>query len=62
MALRQDKSEHRDPFRLGDDPLVEEELKLELFEAACADAEIPPTLRRQAGYDDVAWHAERLGR
>ena len=62
MPLRQDKFEHRDPCRLGDYPLVEKELKVELLEAACAEAGIPPTLRRQAGYDHVAWHAERTGR
>jgi len=55
-----------------DDPFLEKELKPELLEAACADAGIPLTLRRQAGYDHsyyfistfmadhVAWHAERL--
>ena len=54
------------------DPFLEKELRPELLEAACADAGIPLTLRRQAGYDHsyyfistfmadhVAWHAERL--
>ena len=54
------------------DPFLEKELRPELFEAACADAGIPLTLRRQAGYDHsyyfissfmadhVRWHAERL--
>ena len=57
-----------------DDPFLEKELKPELLEAACAAAEIPLTLRRQAGYDHsyyfistfmadhVAWHATRLAR
>ena len=54
------------------DPFLEKELRPELLEAACADAGIPLTLRRQAGYDHsyyfissfmadhVRWHAERL--
>ena len=54
------------------DPFIEKELRPELLEAACADAGIPLTLRRQAGYDHsyyfissfmadhVRWHAERL--
>ena len=54
------------------DPFLEKELRPELLEVACADAGIPLTLRRQAGYDHsyyfistfmadhVAWHAERL--
>jgi S-formylglutathione hydrolase len=54
------------------DPFLEKELRPELLEAACADAGIPLTLRRQAEYDHsyyfistfmadhVAWHAERL--
>jgi S-formylglutathione hydrolase len=59
---------------IGDaDPFLEKELKPELLEAACRDAGIPLTLRRQPGYDHsyyfistfmadhVAWHAERLG-
>jgi S-formylglutathione hydrolase len=58
---------------IGDaDPFLEKELKPELLEAACADAGIPLTLRRQPGYDHsyyfistfmadhVAWHAARL--
>ena len=56
------------------DPFFEKELKPELLEAACRDAGIPLTLRRQPGYDHsyyfistfmadhVAWHAERLRR
>ena len=54
------------------DPFLEKELRPELLEAACDDAGIPLTLRRQAGYDHsyyfistfmadhVRWHAERL--
>ena len=54
------------------DPFLDKELRPELLEVACADAGIPLTLRRQAGYDHsyyfistfmadhVAWHAERL--
>ena len=54
------------------DSFLEKELRPELLEMACADAGIPLTLRRQAGYDHsyyfistfmadhVAWHAERL--
>ena len=54
------------------DPFLDKELKPELLEVACAEAGIPLTLRRQAGYDHsyyfistfmadhVAWHAERL--
>jgi S-formylglutathione hydrolase len=58
---------------IGDaDPFLEKELKPELLEAACGDAGIALTLRRQPGYDHsyyfistfmaehVAWHAERL--
>jgi S-formylglutathione hydrolase len=58
---------------IGDaDPFLEKELKAELLEAACRDAGIPLTLRRQPGYDHsyyfistfmadhVAWHAARL--
>jgi len=56
------------------DPFLERELKPELLEAACGDAGIALTLRRQAGYDHsyyfistfmadhVRWHAERLKR
>ena len=56
------------------DPFLDKELKPELLEAACRDAGIPLTLRRQPGYDHsyyfistfmadhVAWHAERLQR
>ena len=54
------------------DPFLERELKPELLEAACADAGIALTLRRQAGYDHsyyfistfmadhIRWHAEQL--
>jgi S-formylglutathione hydrolase len=58
---------------IGDaDPFLDKELKPELLEAACRDAGIPLTLRRQPGYDHsyyfistfmadhVRWHAERL--
>ena len=56
------------------DPFLERELRPELLEQACAEADIPLTLRRQAGYDHsyyfistfmadhVGWHAERLNR
>lgn len=56
------------------DPFFEKELKPELLEGACAEAGIPLTLRRQAGYDHsyyfistfmadhVRWHAERMKR
>ena len=60
---------------IGDaDPFIDKELKPELLEAACAEAGVPLTLRRQPGYDHsyyfistfmadhVAWHAERLSR
>jgi len=54
------------------DPFLETELRPELLEQACANAGIPLTLRRHAGYDHsyyfistfmadhVAWHATRL--
>ncbi|MEQ7873917.1 S-formylglutathione hydrolase [Sphingomonas sp. ASV193] len=54
------------------DPFLEQQLRPELLEQACAKADIPLTLRRQPGYDHsyyfvstfmadhVAWHAERL--
>jgi S-formylglutathione hydrolase len=58
---------------VGDaDPFLEQELKPELLEHACADAGIPLTLRRQPGYDHsyyfistfmadhLRWHAKRL--
>src|SRR4051812_19337522 len=58
---------------VGDaDPFIENELRPELIERACAAAGIPLTLRRQPEYDHsyyfistfmaehVAWHAERL--
>jgi S-formylglutathione hydrolase len=56
------------------DPFIENELRPELLEAACANAGIALTLRRQPGYDHsyyfistfmaehIAWHAERLRR
>jgi S-formylglutathione hydrolase len=56
------------------DPFIENELRPELLEAACAAAGLPLTLRRQQGYDPsyyfistfmaehLAWHAERLRR
>jgi len=60
---------------VGDaDPFIENELRPELLERACAAAGIPLTLRRQAGYDHsyyfistfmadhLAWHAQRLNR
>jgi len=54
------------------DELLESQLRPELFAAACAQAGVSLTLRRQAGYDHsyffistfmadhIAWHAERL--
>jgi len=58
---------------IGDaDPFLEQELRPELLERACADAGIPLTLRMQPGYDHsyyfistfmgdhLRWHAERL--
>jgi S-formylglutathione hydrolase len=54
------------------DPFIENELRPELLERACAAAGIPLTLRRQPGYDHsyyfistfmadhLRWHAERL--
>ena len=54
------------------DPVLDSQLRPDLLEAACADAGIPLTLRRHAGYDHsyffistfmadhVRWHAERL--
>ena len=54
------------------DPFLNNQLKPELLEAACAKAGIPLTLRRQPGYDHgyyfvssmmadhLAWHAEKL--
>jgi S-formylglutathione hydrolase len=56
------------------DPFIENELRPELLEAACAKAGIALTLRRQPGYDHsyyfistfmaehLRWHAERLNR
>jgi S-formylglutathione hydrolase len=56
------------------DPFIENELRPELLEAACAQAGIALTLRRQSGYDHsyffistfmadhLRWHAERLRR
>ncbi|WP_293905440.1 S-formylglutathione hydrolase [Phenylobacterium sp.] len=55
------------------DSFLAGQLKPELLEAACRDAGIPLTLRRQPGYDHsyyfiasfledhLRWHAERLG-
>jgi S-formylglutathione hydrolase len=55
------------------DGFIENQLKPELLEAACAKAGVPLTLRRQEGYDHsylfistfmddhLRWHAERLG-
>jgi S-formylglutathione hydrolase len=55
------------------DQFVEDQLRPELLEAACADAGIALTLRRQPGYDHsyyfistfmadhLRWHADRLG-
>jgi S-formylglutathione hydrolase len=55
------------------DPWLEGQLRPELLEAACAEARIPLTLNRRAGYDHgyyfvasfidlhLAWHRERLG-
>jgi S-formylglutathione hydrolase len=58
---------------VGDaDPFLTEQLRPELLEQACAQAQIPLTLRRQAGYDHsyyfissfmadhLRWHAARL--
>ena len=60
---------------VGDaDPFLSKELRPELLEAACTEAGIPLTLRRQPGYDHsyyfistfmadhVDWHAARLNR
>jgi S-formylglutathione hydrolase len=60
---------------VGDaDPFIENELRPELLEQACATAGLPLTLRRQQGYDHsyyfistfmadhLRWHAERLTR
>ena len=56
------------------DPFIENELRPELLEAACAAVGLPLTLRRQQGYDHsyyfistfmaehLVWHAERLRR
>ena len=55
-----------------DDQFLEEQLRPDLLQDACAEAGIPLTLRMQPGYDHsyyfigsfmaehVAWHAERL--
>jgi S-formylglutathione hydrolase len=57
-----------------DDPFLEQQLRPELLEQACADAGMTLTLRRQPGYDHsyyfistfmadhLHWHSERLGR
>jgi S-formylglutathione hydrolase len=56
----------------SDDPFIDQQLRPELLEEACASAAIPLTLRRQPGYDHsyyfvstfmpdhLRWHAERL--
>jgi S-formylglutathione hydrolase len=56
----------------GADPFLEQQLRPELLEQACADAGVALTLRRQPGYDHsyyfistfmadhLRWHAERL--
>ena len=56
----------------SDDPFLENQLRPELLEQACADAGIALTLRRQPGYDHsyyfistfmadhLRWHKERL--
>ena len=56
------------------DPFLDDQLKPELLEQACAEAGIALTLNRREGYDHsyhfistfmaghVAWHAERLAR
>ncbi|WP_126176254.1 S-formylglutathione hydrolase [Tsuneonella rigui] len=56
------------------DDFLDEQLKTDLLEQACARADMPATIRRQTGYDHsyyfisafmaehVAWHAARLGR
>jgi S-formylglutathione hydrolase len=58
---------------IGDaDPFLDQQLRPELLERACAKAEIPLNLRRQSGYDHsyyfvstfmadhIRWHAARL--
>ena len=76
VALIEDGARVRDMLvDVGDaDPFIENELRPELLERACADAGIPLMLRRQPGYDHsyyfistfmadhLAWHAERLKR
>jgi len=76
VALIEDGSRLRELLvDVGDaDPFIENELRPELLERACAMAGIPLTLRRQPGYDHsyyfistfmaehLAWHAERLRR
>ena len=60
---------------VGDaDPFLNEQLRPELLERACAKADIPLVLRRQPGYDHsyyfistfmedhLRWHAARLNR
>ena len=69
---------HRVPAILVDqgmeDPFLDQQLQPGRLEAACRDAGIPLTLRRQVGYDHsyyfissfvedhLDWHAERLAR
>ncbi|MCR9278782.1 MAG: S-formylglutathione hydrolase [Pseudomonadaceae bacterium] len=56
-----------------DDAFLAEQLRIDLLESACSDADIGLTLRRQAGFDHsyytiatfiddhMNWHAQRLG-
>jgi S-formylglutathione hydrolase len=74
VALIEDGAKVKDLLvDYGDaDQFVAEQLKPELLQAACENAGIPLTLRRQAGYDHsyyfistfmgdhLRWHAERL--
>jgi S-formylglutathione hydrolase len=74
VALIEDGARFKDfLIDCGDaDQFLTEQLRPELLQAACAKANIPLTLRRQAGYDHsyyfiatfmadhLRWHAERL--
>jgi S-formylglutathione hydrolase len=74
VALIEDGARFKDFLvDCGDaDQFLTEQLRPELLQAACAKANIPLTLRRQAGYDHsyyfistfmgdhLHWHAERL--
>jgi S-formylglutathione hydrolase len=74
VALIEDGARFKDFLvDCGDaDQFLTEQLRPELLQAACAKANIPLTLRRQAGYDHsyyfistfmadhLRWHAERL--